>query len=225
MIRVPLLIVALFLGQYSIAQRPVTTAKRYAVVLASITRIIPKHHLSHMPNGDVISMRAFDMMFDQMDPRRLYFTDEDVQALLKYRDGLDDQAFKGKFDFAEELHERFLERVGKAEDHAAEALAVEHDFSVKENYELLPEQFCSNEDALKERWRKYIKYELLSYRADGLSDAEAASKLRQRYARIAKAERWRSEEKLLEAYTDTLCRAFGPHDGYFGPRTLDSFRR
>lgn len=115
MIRVPLLIVALFLGQYSIAQRPVTTAKRYAVVLASITRIIPKHHLSHMPNGDVISMRAFDMMFDQMDPRRLYFTDEDVQALLKYRDGLDDQAFKGKFDFAEELHERFLERVGKAE--------------------------------------------------------------------------------------------------------------
>ena len=96
---------------------------------------------------------------------------------------------------------------------------------MKENYELLPEQFCSNEDALKERWRKYIKYELLSYRADGLSDAEAASKLRQRYARIAKAERWRSEEKLLEAYTDTLCRAFGPHDGYFGPRTVDSFLR
>jgi len=171
-----------------------------------------------------IACRWFDGFIDALDPRRMYFTGEDIRRFARHRDDLDDQALRGDLSFAELVREAYAKRVQQATTWGDEFLGERHDFTANEWFEVHPANFATNATALRERWRKRVKYELLVEKSLGLNKGRAIAKLRTRYRRIAQENRLDDDEELYEIFLDAFARSYGPHNAYLGERTLVRFR-
>ena len=77
---------------------------------------------------------------------------------------------------------------------------------------------------LRERWRKQVKYDLLSLKLEDTPDAEAKERLKKRYH--LNVENWEQMEdgEKLELYLSALTHCLDPHSSYMSPQTRDEFR-
>ena len=80
-------------------------------IIRTIAKFMYEQHLSKHPLDDEISERAFDQMLRSLDPLKLYFLKEDIDAFKSNRTQLDEFAKVGNMDFARELFMVFLKRV------------------------------------------------------------------------------------------------------------------
>ena len=97
-----------------------------------------------------------------------------------------------------------------------------HDFTTDEALELHPNAFSENRESQRDRLRKVVKYDILVERFSGLTFDEAITKLRKRYRRMARENRFEDDE-FYELFLDTSARSFGPHNRYLGERSLARF--
>ena len=193
-----------------------------------VTRYLQKDHLTDHPLDDEISERCLTTFLDALDPWKLYFSQSDVDQFMLQRHKLDDLA-KGDRDeflnFARNVFRRLLERVDQRAKLVEELLAAEHDFTIDEEIIRDPDLigYAQNEAEIRERWRKLIKYDLLSMKADEVEGEEAIEKLRTKYqSRFLRAHQTDREE-LLEIYLTALTSAYDPHTSYMSPDTLENF--
>lgn len=191
--------------------------------LKALAVILPRYDASHHPLDDEIARRWCDKFIDACDPRRMYFTVGDIRRFAQHRDDLDDRAHRGDFSFAELVRDVYARRLLQTTKWGAEFLNEQHDFTVDEQFELRPAQFTADAVALRERWRKRVKYELLVEKAAALTEDRVITKLRTRYRRVAQ-ECQLGDEELYEIFLNALARAYGPHNAYLGERTLARFR-
>ncbi len=158
-----------------------------------------------------------------MDSRRLYFTAEDIRRFTKYRDKLDDHARRGDLSFADLVRDTYGKRLRQATKAQVELLNERHDFTADEHFVVHPATSPADEKALRERWRKRVKYDLLVERSAGLTMERAIAKLRTRYQRVGRENRFADNEDLYELFLNAFARSFGPHNWYLGNRTLARF--
>ena len=85
-----------------------------------------------------------------------------------------------------------------------------------------PSRFAASEAALRDRWRKAVKYEFLLGRAAGIDKEHTRKRLRARLARLEAAAR--DNDQLFETFITALGQAYDPHTSYLSDRTLDRFR-
>ena len=196
----------------------------HSKVLKALAITLPRDHLTHHPLDDDIAHRWCDLFIRELDPRRVYFSAEDIRQFTKHRSDLDDHARRGDVSFADLVRDTYANRLRQATNIAIEMLDVQHDFTADEQFELNPEEFPENRAALRERWRKRVKYKILVERSSGLSREDAVTKLCARYRRIARDKQLEDDEELYELFLDSFARSFGPHNRYYGKRTFTRFR-
>lgn len=192
--------------------------------LKALAIILPRDHSAHHPLNDEIARRWFDLFIRELDPRRVYFSASDIRRFAEHRGDLDDHARRGDLSYANLVRDTFVERLREATKIGIELLEERHDFTTDEEFELHPEDFPENHEALRDRWRKRVKYEILVERSCGLSFDGAVAKLRARYRRVARENQFEDDDELYELFLDAFARSFGPHNRYLGERTLVKFR-
>ena len=74
--------------------------QEYEENLKAVADLLPKRHITRRPLNDETSRLWFDRFLNDLDPRRLYFTSQDIDRFRKHRDALDDHARKGDVSFA-----------------------------------------------------------------------------------------------------------------------------
>ena len=217
-------------------------------ITLAVASLLSSEHLSKHPLNNEISERCLERFLKMLDPWKLYFTQADVDALMRDRDELDDRVRQGKVDFAFTVFKTFLHRVDERVKLVDELLATNHDFTVDEDIVIDPEsaKYAASDAEMRDLWRKRIKYELLSLKADaaGKKTADAGldpkkrdpskpdstkppvnprEKLTKRYRSIGK--RWHQIDnaELLEMFLTALTTAYDPHTSYMSPRTLENF--
>ena len=195
-----------------------------------ISRLVSKHllrdHLSNAPLDDKISERAFNKFLEFWDPLKLYFTQQDVNEFAANRTLLDDQVRSGNTEFAHKVFDRFLqrtvERVATVDD-----LLENHDFNFDEDEVFVTDgdkvSYPANAEEAADRWRKRIKYDLLSQTADGKTTEEARERIRKRYHSYARRIAQTSEDELLEVFLTSVSSSYDPHTTYMSPGTLENF--
>ena len=203
--------------------------RRIALV---VTGLLRKDHLTEHPLDDEISERCLTTFLESLDPWKLYFEQSDVDQFMLQRHKLDDLARnlardrRNEFlDFAHQAFVKLLERVDQRAKLVEELLALEHDFTVDE--EIVRDadlvEYARDEAEIRDRWRKLIKYDLLTLKADEVEGDEAVEKLRIKYrSRFLRAHQTDREE-LLEIFLTALTTAFDPHTSYMSPDTLENF--
>ncbi|HUT94667.1 MAG TPA: carboxy terminal-processing peptidase [Thermoguttaceae bacterium] len=207
-------------------QPPTAQDRRIAQI---VTKLLERDHLTEHPLDDEISERCLTTFLKSLDPWKLYFYQSDVDRFMSRRHELDDLARSRRFDeflgFAYQVFGTLMERIDQRAQMVEELVAMDHDFTVDEEIVRDPDlvRYPQNEDEARERWRKLIKYDLLTLKLEGIEGEEAVTKLRSRYQSRFRRAHQTDREELLEIYLTAMTTAFDPHTAYMSPDTLENF--
>lgn len=192
-----------------------------------VAQMVQQYHISQDEIDDTISAKLLDKYIRTLDPQKLYFFESDVEFYSKrYRTKLDDALKQGQVDFAYGVFEQFRKRLDEQMELAHKWIDAEHDFTVDE--EMMSDAddmtWVKTRAEMDDRWRKWIKYNLLTLKIDDVEPEEAKERLHKRYRTIARA--WQQEEKheTLEKYLTAMAECFDPHSSYMSPQTLEDFQ-
>jgi carboxyl-terminal processing protease len=195
------------------------------MITVNVTTILQQEHLSERKIDDEISQRTFKTFLRQLDPRKLYFTQADVDEFSEKEFKLDDMARNADVSMAYTIFNRFLKRVDERVKLVSELLDLKHDFTVDE--EIVTDSdltvYAKDDAMLRDKWRKQIKFELLVQKAEKTEGDEAIAKLRRRYQSLAKRMHQIDNDELLEMYITAMTSSFDPHTTYMSKSSYDNF--
>lgn len=196
-----------------------------STVALVVTHLLDHDHLSRHPLDDEISERAINAYLSGLDRRKLYFSQQDVDEFMQDRDHLDDQLKAKDLRFAFRVYHRLRERVAERTQLAHELLDAGFDFSVDEQLVLSADDitYAKDDGELRERWRQFLKYEVLLLRAEDTPLEEAISTIRKRHDATAREIARMRHDDILERFLRSVTNAFDPHTDYFSPATLNDF--
>ena len=207
------------------ATRLTPPSARDTLVSKLIAMLMPKNHISSKPLNDQISDRSLDLFVNTLDPLKLYFYQSDIEEFGRYRSQIDDMLKAGDLSAAYDIFNRFLLRVNERLPMIEQLLASDFDFARDEQLVTDPDelQYPASPIEAEDRWRKKLKYDLLSLKDDEVEGEEATDKLKRRYARYAR--RWADtkNDNLLEYFLTSITNGYDPHSTYMSPSTLDDF--
>ncbi|MCH2182883.1 MAG: carboxy terminal-processing peptidase [Mariniblastus sp.] len=191
-----------------------------------IARLMQRDHLSRKPLDDKISQRAFDMYVKMLDPMKVYFLQSDIDEFSsKWRESIDDNMKNGEYEIAFKIFNRFLDRVNERSQLAVELVDSNFDYSLDE--EIATDQddvkFAANEDEVKDRWRKRIKYNLMVLKNDKDSKVDPKEKLKKRYEAYAKRMHQTDNGDVVEMYVTAITTSFDPHTAYMSKESFENF--
>ncbi|MBN2580144.1 MAG: carboxy terminal-processing peptidase [Pirellulales bacterium] len=199
-------------------------------ITTMVTRLLKRDHISRHPLDKEISERWFKMFFEDLDPRKMYFYQSDVDEFARQKDHLTELAWNGDVTFAYKVFRRYLQRVDERVQTAEELIAAPHDFTRDENIVVDADEleYPKTPEEARDRLRKQIKLELLLLKTtkdpkDRKEGAEAVKKLQNRYRNKSKWLHQTSDDELLEIYLNALTTSFDPHTGYLSPETQKNF--
>lgn len=207
-------------------EAPTSRERRIALVVA---RLLKTDHLTEHPFDDEISERCLTNYLKSLDPWKLYFYQSDVDRFMERRRDLDDllrnRNFEEFLNFSHVVFQTLLERVDQRAAVVEELLAEKPDFTIDEEIIRDPDlvRYARNEAEARDKWRRLIKFDLLSLKADKVEGEEAIEKLRSRYESRFRRAHQTDREELLEIYLTSLTTAFDPHTTYMSPATLENF--
>jgi carboxyl-terminal processing protease len=195
------------------------------LIIRSVRDLVQEGHISQNKFDDELSKRGFDLFLRQVDPMKSYLLQSDVDEFRKSETQLDDMLLKNNITFAYQVYKRYLERLNEVSPIIHELIDAPLDFSAEEYIESDAKemQYAANMDELKNRWRKTIKLNFLSARADGDADEVTREKLHKRYRTYYKTRSQTDVYELLEMYLTALTSALDPHTTYMAPREKDNF--
>jgi carboxyl-terminal processing protease len=209
---------------------------------------LTKNHYSQKSIDDELSRAAFDLYLKQLDFQKRFLLKSDVARLNSYATRIDDELNRGMIELPDIGASIMAKRLAQAQTMVGEILAGDFDFSLKETLETDPEKldYCQNEKDLRERWRKTLKYQVLSRYLNLLEDEGAASEsaskdegkqtpspaalLQKAREKVSKSHedffsrmRQETERDHYDRYLNAITRAFDPHTNYLPPRQKEDF--
>lgn len=188
--------------------------------------MISKYHIGQKPVDDRISQLTFTRYLKDLDPAKLYFTKADIDEFSPYKDKLDDLLKVGNVEFSHLVFQRYLQRLTERVAIAHQLIDLPHDFTVDESMvtdgDLLA--YAATPEELNERWRKRIKFELVSLLLDDKTIEEARKQVHKRYDTLLKAAKGTEPSEILEIYLSAVAHSFDPHSSYMSPQTVEDFQ-
>jgi carboxyl-terminal processing protease len=237
----PILLFALMGFNGTAYADPTAPSSRDHWITLSVAELLEKDHLLRHPLDDEISRRALKTFLKMLDPMKVYFYQSDIDEFTLHENELDDLAKKGDIGLAYTVFERFLKRLDEDVALVDVLLATEHDFTLDEQIvkdrDLL--EYPRDEAEARERWRKRVKYELLSHKADKIlaeekkndgaeentdeEDEDPIEKISRRYKNLARRWHQTDSDELLELYLTAMTMSFDPHTTYMSPNSHENF--
>ena len=134
-----------------------------ALLISAILSGLNQLHFQPVTVDDALSEKVFDLYVDRIDGSKLYFTQDDIDKLMQFRHLIDDEAQSGTYEFFNLSSILLDAAMEKTESFYKEILATPFDFDTDESIELDGEKkvWAPDDAALREYWRKYLKYEVL----------------------------------------------------------------
>ncbi len=218
--------------------------EKEALIVQLVVKRLSDYHYEPQQINDNFSEKVYELYLKRMDTGKRFFTQSDVKQLASFQTKLDDQIREGKFDFLNLSIELFENRKSQIKTFYTEILSEPFDFSINEEIEMDAEKldYPKNEKALKELWRKSLKYQVMVRVAEMMDEQEVADngkdvapaalpelekKARERvlkthddwFNRMNKVDR----EDRFSMYVNSITSAFDPHTNYFPPQEKESF--
>lgn len=222
-------------------------ANRARMLGILVKKNLSLEHYSDKDFNDDLSHIAFDLYLKQLDFQKRFLLSEDVDMLEKYRSTIDDGIGNERLELALQgrvlLNQRIEQVRGMVEELIKEPIDIERNESLETDAEKT--DFVDNAVALRERWRKIIKFQVLSrylnLREDeigtddkggllAVTEEQQGDLLKQAQEKVAKANKNLFKRMLDESrqdhydrYLNAVARAFDPHTSYLAPMTQEDF--
>ncbi|MBR9861299.1 tail-specific protease [bacterium] len=215
------------------------------VLLKAITENLFYYHYDPVDLDNDFSKKAYTLYIKTLDPNKRLFIQKDIDVLEEYQTKIDDQIKDGSYEFFDKTNELLKKRMAQTEEYFEDIMKEPFDFDKKEDVELSEDiPYVKDEKALKERWRKYLKYNVLTrvhkeLRAqekakenkdsnvtiqpfDSLEAKARAGVLkthRDWYKRLNRLNR----KDRLSIYVNSITAVYDPHTNYYPPKDKENF--
>jgi carboxyl-terminal processing protease len=194
----------------------------------TIVEQLRHNHYLQKPLDDSTSSVTFDKYLEALDSARIYFLASDIQALEKYRYGLDDALKRGDltpaFDVFNRYQTRLVERLEflLAElDRGLDRMDFTRDEYLEIEREGVP--WPASRAELDDIWAKRLKGAVLGMKLNGKPLAEIQDVLTKRYRNRLKQATQTNSEDAFQLYVNSYASTYDPHTQYFSPRTSENF--
>ncbi|SVB89467.1 uncharacterized protein METZ01_LOCUS242321, partial [marine metagenome] len=212
------------------------TPEQSSRITKTVGQIIGQIHYRQIKLNDEISEYHLKNYLNALDFGHMIFLQSDVDQFEKlHGTRLDDQVKFGSLRPAQQIFNRYLERLAERQKQVNEILKMDIDFSRDEKFNPVRNKlpWPKSEAEASELWRGRIKHELLAdrltYNKDGKEPdpkkIEASlGKIQRRYERLLKTMKSYSRGDILETYLSSLTRAYDPHSDYMSPHEAENFK-
>lgn len=213
-------------------------------ILASVGQLLEKQHYNAIVIDNNFSKQAFNALIEQINGEKNFFVQEDIDALSKYENYIDDEIHGADIKFVPALSIVYTKRLQEAEEMYKNILSKPFNFITNEEFvtDFDNVSFAKNINDKKDLWRKKLKYLTLERYVDLLSnrekltpkdsayktDAQLEQEARNRVLKIMNRtfEKFKTnftEEKLFNTYVNVIANLSDPHTDYFPPVEKRSF--
>ncbi len=214
-----------------------------SVIIQAMMRNLERLHYKPLKIDDGFSERAFSYYLNDVDGNRLFFTQEDIDALTPQRQLIDDQINAGTYAFFDSVQQRMQLAVDKTEGYYTEILAEPFDLTTGGDIEMRSEDdatWTAGDADLRAYWHDYLKRDVLSQLVNKQEENEkndtldvkptvAEMEVDIRKSTLDRYEKWteRMRKGKLSVrrsqYLNALTSMFDPHTSYYRPRDKESF--
>ena len=216
-----------------------------SILLQAVNMSLQGAHYDPPLVDDAFSQKAFDLYLKNIDANKRLLLASDTVQLVNYRNEIDNEINDGTYKLFNLSLELIQKQTKSTEGYFEEFL--EHPFSFIENEEVnLGEDmpFAKDETELRDRWRKYLKYSVLSRLHDDIIAQEKAIEKsdtiftpksydsleyharknvlkthRDWYKRLNRLDR----KDRLALYINSITAVYDPHTNYFPPEQKEDF--
>jgi carboxyl-terminal processing protease len=207
---------------------PLRSEAVYGKTAVELVGELEEKHYSDVTIDDKFSVSLFDTYIDTLDGSRLYFLQEDIEQLSRYKYVLDDSLKAGSVEAGFEIYNVYLKRLIDRLIYAINTIESDiptMDFTLSESIEIDREDapFASTREELDELWRLRVKNSVLSLRLTGDDNDEIREKLSKRYRNQLSQVLKTNDRDVFQAYLATVARTVDPHTSYFSPRDSENF--
>ena len=234
---------ALTLGNLPLAATSPGHDQSRTKLLSYVLRQQVAHHFSGKAIDDDLSRAAFQLYLKQLDYQKRFLLDSEVRQLRAFELKIDDEIESGRMELVPLAEQLMGQAVVRAERLVRELLDKSVDFRKKEELETDPEKlaFCRSETELRERWRKELKYRVLSRYLVLVEEAgftnpaevpkqqqttleqQAREKVLKQHADFFTRLRQETLQDQYDRYLNAFARAFDPHTNYMPPQSKEDF--
>lgn len=229
------------LVSYSLLAQPTSQIGRQSY---SIKRLAERYHYDCPAFDDSLSTLIFENFIGSLDGGGYYFLKEDIDYLEQFRYSVDDDISAKTTSFFTETIQIYRTRLIAVDSLISLIKAESIDYEKEEVLSFREEDYpdhVSDYAALKERWRKWLKYSVLSELFDGdyfedpvnTSSEEAMLRVIDAEKEIFKYYQFKIKAKLEHPagykvflgtfYLDAIAQAVDPHTSYFSDLERESF--
>ena len=229
-----------------ILKRSIDEEKKKQIVVDFITTALSSLHYNPIAIDDDLSKKAWALYIKRIDYNKRYFLQSDIRELQKFQNKIDDELIGKQFKFYLKAVEIVKKRIDLTQEFYKDILSKPFDFKMKEEFETEPEkiEFAKNEKALKNYWRKMLKYQVITRLDEMMEMQEQAQARHDSSFKIKTFDQMEVEarEKLLKNYNDAYHRmskltdldqftifinsvinVFDPHSDYMPPDDKQNF--
>lgn len=201
---------------------PSTKNRQIALMVRGI---VSSQHLTRHELDDEISERSLATFIDRLDPMKLYFLQEDIDAFESKKTEIDDMLKSGELQFAHDVFLKYMSRMEESITVVHHLIDAKHDFTVEEyiNTDWDNLEFAKTREELTERWRKRIKYNFLVLKGDKTEGEAARERLHRRYSSQLKQMEQTKSDDLLEIFLTSVTTSYDPHTTYMSPTSSENF--
>lgn len=239
------LIITLLLGIFpfeSKSQQEEVNEQKEALIIKGVLSSLQQLHYEPIVIDDQISQRAFKAYLEKLDASKRFLTQKEYQLLKAWELQIDDEFLNEKFTFFNLSLEVINNAIERAKNIYPVILSKAFDFQEDEYIEMDAKKmdFAQDENDLKDRWRKILKYDALLKLINKLDEQEKEDFSGEKKSFEQLEEEVRSEIKknmdnwfgrMLQIrrsdrfsdYVNSVVELFDPHTSYFSPKDKEDF--
>ncbi|MFM2338208.1 MAG: hypothetical protein RL115_1401 [Bacteroidota bacterium] len=218
---------------------PAFPPSKYEQILKLVNEMLTQGHFNPHDVNDDFSKKVFKKFIGELDPEKNIFTKADIESLKKFETKVDDELKGAKVEFFLAAGALFNKRMEEAASIYKEILNSPFEFTISEEIQLDEDKldFTTTAAALKDRWRKKLKFATLERFADlteqrernktkeGFvvkSDAELEKEAREKVGKSLDRvfDRFRfkfNDDDKFNVYVNTITTTMDPHTEFFPP--------
>ncbi len=217
------------------AQQPVPVQQE----ARQLKKVIFLNHINPKPVDNGFSAVVFDHLLHELDPEKLYFTQQEITELSAYKNKIDDDLNTSSWNFLPVVTSLYKKSLLRADGLITQYTQSAFDFNKKEIF--IPDtNWAENETTNARSWYMNLKFETLHELAylkknmTEISDKEFLLKkegeARQRTKRSSSRRVKRIlnhpsgyENHVATLFLRSISLAFDPHSSYFSPTDMENF--
>ena len=191
-----------------------------------LTNLYLQSHMSIHKFDAQIGERTLKNFIKAWDPGKVYFLKKDVDDLMaQYKPLLPAMIAKADCSAIDKIFATFFQRFEENYQLVNTQIELKHNFKIDEslNIDRKSVDYAADQNELKERWRKRIKFQHMQLLSTLKNDKEVRVKLHKRYDLLLKRHKEVNSNEVYETFINAFSTALDPHSEYMSPSQLEEF--